>query len=198
MGWFTTTQQLVGCSAVAGCTTTDEDAGRGTLKGSSWLLTFHLCHPPAYAGEPEGVSVWWGYGLFPDRVGDHVPKTMRQCTGEEILVEVLSHLGFQADTPALLATPSCIPCLLPYTTSQFMPRAEGDRPSVVPAGTTNLAFVGQYCEIPDNVVYTVEYAVQSARIAVDTLLGLPEPIPPTYQGLDHPNALVGTMRFVLG
>ena len=176
-------------------------AGQGglvTLKGSSWGLTFHLYHPPAYAEQPRGVHVWWGYGLFPDRPGDYVPKTMRQCTGEEILVETLSHLGFQAELPALLETANCVPCLLPYTTSQFMPRDTGDRPDVVPAGTTNLALVGQYCEIPDNVVYTVEYSVQSARIAVSTLLGLPQELPPTYQGLEHPNALVGAMRFVLG
>ncbi len=57
-------------------------AGQGglvTLKDSSWGLTFHLFHPPAYAGQPPGTHVWWGYGLFADTEGDFVPKTMPQC-----------------------------------------------------------------------------------------------------------------------
>jgi oleate hydratase len=175
-------------------------AGRGglvTLKGSGWMLTFHLYHPPAYAGQPQGTYVWWGYGLFPDRIGDYVNKKMSECTGREILVELLSHLGFQDDMAALLATANCIPCMLPYTTSQFMPRAKGDRPDVVPQGSTNFAFVGQYCEIPDDVVYTVEYSIHSARLAVASLLGFAQEIPPTYQGLDHPNAVVNAIKMIL-
>lgn len=175
-------------------------AGRGglvTLVSSRWRLTFHLYHPPAYASQPAGVGVWWGYGLFPDRVGDFVAKPMSACNGREILHELFSHLGFQAEMPGLLASSNCIPCLLPYTTSQFMPRAKGDRPEVVPEGCLNLAFVGQYCEVPDNVVYTVEYSVHSARLAVATLLGFAHELPPTYRGLEHPNALVAAMKLIL-
>ena len=175
-------------------------AGQGglvTFKDSSWGLTFHLFHPPAYAGQPSGTHVWWGYGLFADTEGDFVAKTMPQCSGAEILTELVSHLGWRDDLPALLEGANCVPCLLPYTTSQFMPRAPGDRPPVVPPGTTNLAFVGQYVEIPDNVVYTVEYSVHSAALAVASLLGAPQRVPPAYQGLEHPNALVGAIRRVL-
>ena len=175
-------------------------AGQGglvTLKSSSWLLTFHLYHSPAYAAQPEGTGVWWGYGLFPDRIGDFVPKRMCDCSGREILVELFSHLGLQQHVPALLATANCIPCLLPYTTSQFMPRAQGDRPAVIPPGTAHLAFVGQYCEIPGNVVYTVEYSVHSARLAVASLFGFEQTVPPAYEGLDHPNALVEALRRIL-
>jgi oleate hydratase len=175
-------------------------AGQGglvTLKGSSWGLTFHLYHAPAYAQQPPGVCVWWGYGLFAGRQGDFVKKTMPECSGQEILVELFSQLGWQRDMSSLLEGARCIPCLLPYTTSQFMPRVPGDRPAVVPAGSANLAFVGQYCEIPDNVVFTVEYSVHSAALAVATLLGAPQAVPPAYQGLAHPNALVGAMRRIL-
>jgi len=62
----------------------------------------------------------------------------------------------------------------------------------------NLVFVGQYCEVPDNVVYTVEYSVHSAALAVASLLGVPQMVPPpAYRGLDHPNALAGAMRRIL-
>jgi oleate hydratase len=174
--------------------------GRGglvTLKSSAWGLTFHLYHPPAFAGQPPGTSVWWGYGLRSDRPGDHVHKTMPECSGREILSEVFWHLGLQAHAPELLAASNCIPCRLPYTTSQFMPRAPGDRPAVTPAGTAQLALVGQYCELPADVVYTVEYSVHAARQAVVSLLGLSPPLPRTYEGLEHPNALVEALRRVL-
>lgn len=78
-----------------------------------------------------------------------------------------------------------------------MPRAPGDRPPVVPPGAVNLAFVGQYVEIPDNVVYTVEYSIHSAALAVATLLGAPHRVPAAYRGLEHPNALVGAIRRIL-
>ena len=174
--------------------------GRGglvTLTDSSWRLTFHLFHPPAYQGQAPGTHVWWGYGLFADRRGDFVAKPVPECTGREILIEVFSHLGWRDELPALLEGANCVPCLLPYTTSQFMPRAPGDRPEVIPPGTANLALVGQYCEIPDNVVYTVEYSIHSAALAAASLLGVPEAVPPAYHGLDHPHALVGAIRRLL-
>jgi oleate hydratase len=176
------------------------EPGRGglvTLVDSSWRLTFHLFHPPAYPDQPPGTHVWWGYGLFADPPGDFVAKPMPACSGREILTEVVGQLGWQDELPALLDGANCVPCLLPYTTSQFMPRSPGDRPPVVPPGYTGLALVGQYCEIPDNVVYTVEYSIHSAALAVASLLGAPGVVPPAYHGLDHPHALVGAIRRVL-
>lgn len=187
--FFDRMEQLSGSPAGGG--------GLTTLISSSWMLTFHLYHSPACAGQPEGIGVWWGYGLFPDRAGDFVAKTMAECTGREILVELFSHLGMQEDLPTLLECSICIPCMLPYTTSQFMPRGKGDRPPVIPPGTANLAFVGQYCEIPDNVVYTVEYSIHAARLAVAGLLDLDVEIPPTYKGLEHPNAMVAVLKRIL-
>jgi myosin-crossreactive antigen len=61
---------------------------------------------------------------------------------------------------------------MPFITSQFMPRVKGDRPDVVTAGAKNFAFIGQFCEIPDDVVFTVEYSVRSALMAVYTLLDI--------------------------
>ncbi len=174
--------------------------GRGglvTLKNSSWLLTFHLYHPPAFPDQPPDVFVWWGYGLLPDQTGDYVNKKMSECNGREILTEIFSHLGLQSEAPMLLQSANCIPCMLPYTTSQFMPRTPGSRPAVVPAGTANLALVGQYCELPDDIVYTIEYSIHSAHLAVTSLLGLPDKMPPTYKGLEHPYALVSALKRIL-
>ena len=67
---------------------------------------------------------------------------------------------------------------MPYITSMFMPRRRGDRPLPVPHGSTNFAFVSQFVEIADDVVFTVEYSVRAAQMAVYQLLGLDRKIPP--------------------
>ncbi|CAN5140843.1 oleate hydratase [soil metagenome] len=173
-------------------------AGTGgliTFKDSNWLITISIYHQPFFPGQPVGVSVWWGYGLYHDRPGDYVNKTMAECTGAEILEEVLGHLHFaQADKDVIVAASNCIPCTMPYITSQFMVRKAGDRPQVVPAGSTNLAFMGQYAEQPDDVVFTVEYSVRSAMTAVYTLLKLNMTPPPVYKGLHSPQVIVDAIR----
>ena len=108
---------------------------------------------------------------------------MIDCTGAEILEEVLGHLHFaEADTDAIMAASNCIPCTMPYITSQFMMRTGKDRPKVIPDGSTNLAFTGQYAEQPDDVVFTVEYLVRCAMTAVYTLLKLDKKPPAVYKG----------------
>ena len=46
---------------------------------------------------------------------------------------------------------------MPFITSQCLRRETSDREAVLPAGTQNLAFMGQFCEVPDDMVFTVEY-----------------------------------------
>jgi oleate hydratase len=145
-------------------------------------MSIVLAHQPHFIGQPESVSVGWGYALFPDRIGNTVRKPMSACTGEEILIELLSHLDLGIDRGAFLGRCVCLPCTMPFITSQFLTRADGDRPAVVPEGSTNFAVVGQYCEIPDDTVFTVEYSVRSAQIAVIGLLGLDRRPTPMYDG----------------
>jgi len=153
-------------------------AGTGglvTFKDSRWLLSVVLAHQPHFAGQPEGVQVFWGYALHPDRIGDFVAKPMADCTGEEILRELCGHLNFDYE---VMATANCIPCRMPYITSMFMPRHKSDRPLPVPQGSRNLAFVSQFVEVPDDVVFTVEYSVRAAQMAVYQLLGVKREVPP--------------------
>jgi oleate hydratase len=119
---------------------------------------------------------------------------MSDCTGEELMTELLGHLRFTAEKDAILKTSNCIPCMMPYITSQFMPRVQGDRPPVKPPGTTNLAFIGQYCEIPDDVVFTVEYSVRSAQTAVIALLGLEKEVSPLYKAQYDLAVLLGAAK----
>jgi oleate hydratase len=166
------------------------EGGLITFPESSWLASIVLPHQPHFIGQPEGVQVFWGYGLFVDVPGNFVKKSMSACTGREIMTEILGHLCLQAHAAVILGACTCIPCMMPFITSQFLPRSKGDRAMVRPDGSKNLAFVGQFCEVPDDVVFTVEYSIRSAQMAVYSLLGLEHKIPPVYKGQFNPRVLL--------
>jgi oleate hydratase len=162
------------------------EGGLITFPESSWLASIVLPHQPHFIGQPADVQVFWGYGLRVDQPGDFVGKRMSACTGREILTEILGHLQVQTESARILEHAICIPCMMPFITSQFLPRRRGDRPAVVPAGWHNLAFIGQFCELPDDVVFTVEYSVRSAQNAAYALLGLDLAAPAVYKGQHDP------------
>lgn len=174
-GFFDAMQAFTGNVAGTG--------GLVTFKDSRWLMSVVLAHQPHYSDQPSGVQVFWGYALHPDRIGDFVPKAMSDCTGAEILQELCGHLDFDR---ALIASANCIPCRMPYLTSMFMPRGPGDRPLPVPVNSSNLAFVSQFVELPEDVVFTVEYSVRAAQTAVYQLLGVDRAVPPV---LHHDRSL---------
>ena len=131
----------------------------------------------------------WGYGLAVDKPGNFVKKPMSACTGREIMTEILGHLRFERDASKILDAATCIPCMMPFITSQFLRRESGDRPQVMPKGSKNLAFIGQFCELPDDVVFTVEYSIRSAQTAVYSLLKLNREPPAVYKGKFNPRVL---------
>jgi oleate hydratase len=150
-----------------------------TFKDSSWLMSIVVAHQPHFKGQTEDETIFWGYGLYTDQLGDYVRKPMRECTGEEILIELLHHLHFDKDVADILAdVVNVIPCIMPYIVAQFQPRAMTDRPKVVPEGSTNFAMISQFVEIPEDMVFTEEYSVRAARIAVYELLGITKKICP--------------------
>lgn len=152
-----------------------------TIKDSSWLLSVTVNRQPQFKDQPDDILVSWAYGLFPDEKGDYIKKKMSDCTGKELLEELLYHFGIdENEMDEYTSTCKVIPAMMPYITSQFMPRVKGDRPDVVPAGSTNFAFLGQYAEIEGDCVFTVEYSVRSAMMAVYTLLGLNKKAPEIY------------------
>jgi oleate hydratase len=156
--------------------------GLVTFKDSNWLMSVVLPHQPHFLNQPSNVQVFWGYGLYPDRIGNFIAKPMDACSGAELLQELCGHLRFDAQ---IVAAAICIPCRMPYITSMFMPRNRQDRPLPVPVDSKNLAFVSQFVEIADDVVFTVEYSVRAAQMAVYSLLGIEREIPPVTP---HDNA----------
>ena len=167
-----------------------------TVKDSSWLLSWTINRQPQFRDQPQGQLLVWVYGLFSDKPGDYVKKPMRECTGKEICMEWLYHLGVPEDQIEELASNSAntVPCMMPYITAFFMPRAKGDRPEVVPEGAVNFAFLGQFAETARDTIFTTEYSIRTGMEAVYTLLnidrGVPEVWGSTYDVRDLLNATV--------
>lgn len=153
-----------------------------TFTDSSWLMSFTCNRQPHFLDQPDDVIVLWVYALLMDKPGDCVKKTMPECTGREVLTEFCYHLGLIDQVDEIIASTRTRVALMPYITSQFMPRAQGDRPEVVPEGCTNLALMGQFVETPNDVVFTLESSVRTARVGVYSLLEIPKQVPDIYPG----------------
>lgn len=144
-----------------------------TFKDSSWLMSIVIAAQPYFRSQPMDTTMLWAYGLYTDRIGDYVKKPMRECTGEELLTELICQLHMEEHLDEIMkSVVNVIPCMMPYIDSQFEPRKMSDRPKVVPDGSTNFAMIGQYVEIPEDMVFTEEYSVRGARIAVYELFGV--------------------------
>ena len=153
-----------------------------SVKDSSWLMSWTLNRQPQFKKQPGNELVVWIYGLFSNRPGDYVKKPMKDCTGIEIAEEWLYHIGVPLAEIHDMAVNSAntVPCMMPYVMSYFMPRALGDRPAVVPEGSVNLAFIGNFAETPRDTVFTTEYSVRTAMEAVYTLLGVDRGVPEVF------------------
>ena len=86
---------------------------------------------------------------------------------------------------------------MPYITSQFMPRQIADRPKVIPDGCANLAFIGQFVELPGDCVFTVETSVRTAMMAVWGLTGLDKPMIP-YEPLYDIRVIAKSLEMAAG
>ena len=153
-----------------------------TFTDSSWLMSFTVNRQPHFPNQSDDVIVMWVYALKMDKPGDYVRKPMPECTGKEILTEMCFHLGLIDQVAEVIAATKVRTALMPYITAQFMPRAKGDRPWVVPDGSTNLACLGQFVETHNDVVFTLESSVRTARIAVYSLLGIKKQVPDIFPG----------------
>lgn len=154
-------------------------AGTGglmTFRDSNWDMSFEIHHKPFFPYQADDEEVGWGYGLYGENVGNYVKKPMCECTGDEILTELLYHLGMLDIKDDVLRHTYMSVAMMPYCTSQFMPRKISDRPKNVPDGCTNLALLGQFVEVDDDVVFTVETSVRTGLEGVYKLLNIDKDI----------------------
>jgi len=176
---------------------TGNELGTGamtTLIDSGWYMSAVVVAQPHFVNQPEGTYTMWGWGLEIDNEGDYVKKKMSQATGTEVLTELIHQFGFEDILEEVLATTDVTTSMMPYASALFARRAPGDRPKVIPDGAQNFAFLGQFTELPKDVVFTVEYSIHGAMHAVYELFGVDRKIPPIFQGLHDPKVVVKALQ----
>ncbi|WP_339696904.1 oleate hydratase [Celeribacter baekdonensis] len=148
-----------------------------TFTDSNWFMSVTINRQPHFPNQPDDTLVIWVYGLLMDKDGNFIKKPMPECTGHEILAELCHHLGLKDHLDAVAAQTKVRTALMPYITAQFMKRATGDRPRPVPDGCTNLGLIGQFVETRNDIIFTMEASIRTARIGVYTLLNIPKQVP---------------------
>lgn len=171
-------QQITGKDPHSGSIVT---SGPVTIRDSNWLLGISISRQPHFKKQQPHELVVWLYGLFSDQPGNYIHKKMTDCSGKEICSEFLYHIGVPDNKITEIAqSANTIPIHMPYITSYFMPRQTGDRPLVVPEGSQNLAFIGNFAETERDTVFTTEYSVRTAMEAVYQLLNIDRGVPEVF------------------
>ena len=155
-----------------------------TVKDSTdnWYLSWTINRQPQFKAQNKDSVLIWVYSLSTNKEGNYVKKAMRDCTGEEVCKEWLYHIGIPTSEIDDLAKNACntTTCFMPFINAFFQPRKKSDRPLVVPEGSVNFAFLGQFAETPRDTVFTTEYSVRTAMEAVYGLLGVDRGVPEVW------------------
>ncbi|MDT2828583.1 MAG: oleate hydratase [Enterococcus viikkiensis] len=153
-----------------------------TIKDSNWLMSFATHRQPHFKEQNDQQTVTWVYGLLSNTPGNYIKKPIEQCSGQEIVQELMYHLGVPEADIKKFSEESCVvvPVYMPFITSYFMLREPGDRPLVIPNGSENLAFIGNFAETERDTVFTTEYSVRTAMEAVYSFLDIERGVPEVY------------------
>ena len=171
-----------------------------TVVDSNWELSFTIHRQPHFKSQNPDQIVVWIYALYSDTEGNYIKKRVVDCTGKEIAEEMLYHLGVPESQISELASEenmNTVPVYMPYITSYFVPRHDGDRPDVVPEGSVNIAFIGNFAESPTrDTVFTTEYSVRTAMEAVYTLLNVDRGVPEVFDSIYDIRQLLRAMYYM--
>ncbi|MFD1485068.1 oleate hydratase [Lacticaseibacillus baoqingensis] len=139
-------------------------------------------HQPHFTTQKPNETVLWGYCLYPRRRGEFIDKPYIAMTGREMAEELIGQLSKVDPGPVNIMTKKAaimdaivnnIPVYMPYASALFNNRAKADRPKVIPAHATNLAFTGEFVEQPFQMIFTEQSAVRSGEIAAYHFAGIP-------------------------
>ena len=147
-----------------------------------WRCSWTINRQGQFLDQPHDRVLVWFYSLYTNRPGNYVKKPMRDCTGIEIAEEWMYHIGVPSDKIEEYATKhaNTTSAFMPYIDAFFQPRKETDRPRVVPQGSKNFAFIGQFAEIPHDTIFTTEYSMRSGMEAVYTLMNVDRGVPEVW------------------
>lgn len=155
-----------------------------TVKDSTenWYLSWTINRQPQFKAQDKDTILVWVYSLNTNKEGNYVKKPMRECTGEEVCREWLYHIGFPIEKIDEYARDKAntTTCYMPYINAFFQPRKNEDRPKVVPDGSVNFAFIGQFAETPRDTIFTTEYSMRTGMESVYTLLDIDRGVPEVW------------------
>ena len=155
-----------------------------TVKDSTnnWYLSWTINRQPQFKAQDKNSVLVWVYSLNTNKNGNYVKKSMKDCTGAEVCMEWLYHIGIDESKIKDYANNRCntTTCYMPYINAFFQPRKNSDRPLVVPHGALNFAFVGQFAETPRDTIFTTEYSIRTGMEAVYTLLNIDRAVPEVW------------------
>lgn len=171
-----------------------------TITDSNWMMSFAIHRQPHFKEQKENETIVWIYGLYSNKDGNYIQKPIEECTGREITEEWLYHLGVPEMKIHDLSDQKYIntnPVYMPYITSYFMPRLKGDRPKIIPDGSVNLAFIGNFAESPTrDTVFTTEYSIRTAMESVYTLLNVDRGVPEVFNSAYDIRELLKAMYYL--
>lgn len=158
------------------------------FKDSRWGIKLCIPPQPVFATQPPNVRVLWGTANFAARTGNYVKKQMLQCSGAEIMTELLGHL--QLARGALVSRTVIIPRAMPRMSALLLTRTPGDRPEIIPQYVSNIGLVGHFVEVPGQTCVDISYDIRTAQMAVAQLMGYDIP-------MDHSPSIVSAISKVL-
>lgn len=169
-----------------------------TIKDSNWMMSFATHRQPHFKEQKDQQTITWVYGLLSNTPGNYIKKPIEQCSGQEIVQELLYHLGVpEAEIQRISKESSvAVPVYMPFITSYFMLREPGDRPLVIPNGSKNLAFIGNFAETERDTVFTTEYSVRTAMEAVYQLLAVERGVPEVFASAYDLRTLVKAVYYL--
>lgn len=147
-----------------------------------WRCSWTINRQGQFEDQPKDRTLVWFYSLYTNRPGNYIKKAMRDCSGIEIAEEWMYHIGVPSDKIEEYAKKhsNTTSAYMPYIDAFFQPRKGSDRPAVVPHGSVNIAFIGQFAEIPADTIFTTEYSMRSGMEAVYTLLNVDRGVPEVW------------------
>ncbi|MDU6524420.1 MAG: oleate hydratase, partial [Enterococcus sp.] len=89
-----------------------------TIKDSNWLMSFATHRQPHFKEQKDQQTVTWVYGLLSNTPGNYIKKPIEQCNGQEIVQELMYHLGVPEEDIKKFSEESCvvIPVYMPFIT----------------------------------------------------------------------------------
>ncbi|MCI8520293.1 MAG: hypothetical protein HFE50_02230 [Clostridia bacterium] len=140
------------------------------LDNSNWKMT--ICAVPSthFKNMSDDVAVIWGTAAQFDREGEFSEKSMTDCSGAEILYELISCLNLSDAWDDIRETViNVIPCHRKYDKSYLTPAAS--KLEIVPTGIENFAVSGDFSDNDGSEeVFSAEYSVATARRAAYKLM----------------------------